>query len=142
MTSAKDVYAVGDAAEYDGKVWGMIPPALDMARIASKKVVGVESPDYLGTVPSNTLKVMGIDLTSIGIVRGEHEKEDANLEEVRAVNDDRSVYKKFVLKDDRMIGAILLGSKKEAAKVAKLIKEGGSVANFKDRLQDPEYDFS
>jgi nitrite reductase (NADH) large subunit len=142
MTSAKDVYAVGDAAEYNGKVWGMIPPALDMARIASKRVVGVESPDYRGTVPSNTLKVMGIDLTSIGTVRSEHEKETAGLEEVRAVNDDGSVYKKFVLKGDRMIGAILLGSKKEAAKVTKLIKEGGSVASLRDRLRDPEYDFS
>ena len=142
QTSAEDVYAVGDAAEFEGRVWGMIPPALDMARVAAKKAVGAESPDYRGTVPSNTLKVMGIDLTSIGTVRGEHVADDGGIEEIRAVSDDRSVYKKFVLKDDRMIGAILLGSKREAAKVGRLIKEGVPVDEMKARLSDPGYDFS
>lgn len=142
QTSAEDVYAVGDAAEFEGRVWGMIPPALDMARVAAKKAVGAESPDYRGTVPSNTLKVMGIDLTSIGTVRGEHVADDGGIEEIRAVSDDRSVYKKFVLNDDRMIGAILLGSKREAAKVGRLIKEGVPVDEMKARLSDPGYDFS
>ena len=142
LTSAQDVYAIGDAAEYDGKVWGMIPPALDMARTVAQKVLGVESPDYAGTIPSNTLKVVGVDLTSIGTVRSEHEVEDAAFEEIRAITPDRKVYKKFVVKDDRMIGAILLGSKKEAAKVTRTIKDGVSVADMKDRLSDPAYDFS
>ncbi len=142
QTSAEDVYAVGDAAEFEGKVWGMIPPALDMARVAAKKVVGAESPDYRGTVPSNTLKVMGIDLTSIGTVRGEHGSDDGGFEEIRAVSDDRSVYKKFVLREGRMVGAILLGSKKEAAKVARMIKDGAPIGDVKDRLSDPAFDFS
>ena len=142
LTSAQDVYAIGDAAEYEGKVWGMIPPALDMARTVAKKVVAMESTDYAGTIPSNTLKVVGVDLTSIGTVRSEHEAEDAGFEEIRAITPDRKVYKKFVIKDDRMIGAILLGSKKEAAKVTRIIKDGASVGNIKDRLSDPSYDFS
>lgn len=142
QTSAEDVYAVGDAAEFEGKVWGMIPPALDMARVAAKKVVGAESPDYHGTVPSNTLKVMGIDLTSIGTVSGDYGADDGGLEEIRAVSDDRSVYKKFVLRDGKMVGAILLGSKTEAAKVARMIKDGAPVGGVKDRLSDPAFDFS
>lgn len=142
QTSADSVYAVGDAAEFNGKVWGMIPPALDMARVAAKKVVGAETPDYPGTVPSNTLKVMGIDLTSIGTVRSEHEADEASFREIRAINDDRSVYKKFVVRDDRMIGAILLGSKKEAAKVTKLIKDATPLGDITARLKDPAYDFS
>jgi nitrite reductase (NADH) large subunit len=141
-TSAEDVYAIGDVAEFEGKVWGMIPPALDQARVAAKKVLGVEGPDYQGTVPSNTLKVMGIDLTSIGTVRSEHEIPEAGFEEIRALTPDNKVYKKFVLRDGVMIGAILLGTKKETAKVSKMIKEKRPVGDLRERLADPSYDFS
>lgn len=140
-TSDQDVFAVGDVAEHEGKVWGMIPPALDQARVAAKKVLGLEGPDYAGTVPSNTLKIMGIDLTSIGTVRSEHETQEKGFEEIRAVTADKKVYKKFVLKDGKMIGAILLGTKKEMGKVAKMIKEGTPVENIRDRLSDPGFDF-
>jgi NAD(P)H-nitrite reductase large subunit len=47
-----------------------------------------------------------------------------------------------VIKDGKMIGAILLGTKKEAVKVTKLIKEGTSVDNIKPRLSDPSYTFA
>jgi nitrite reductase (NADH) large subunit len=140
-TSDQDVFAVGDVAEYEGKVWGMIPPALDQARVAAKKVLGLESSDYAGTVPSNTLKVMGIDLTSIGTVRSEHEIPDKGFEEIKAITPDRKVYKKFVLRDGVMIGAILLGTKKGTGKVAKMIKDGSPVGDMRDRLSDPAFDF-
>ncbi|MCJ7490012.1 MAG: FAD-dependent oxidoreductase [Thermoplasmata archaeon] len=140
-TSDQDVFAVGDVAEHEGKVWGMIPPALDQARVAAKKVLGLEGPDYAGTVPSNTLKIMGIDLTSIGTVRSEHETQEKGFEEILAVTADKKVYKKFVLKDGKMIGAILLGTKKETGKVANMIKEGTPVESIRDRLSDPGFDF-
>ena len=79
-------------------------------RIAAKKVLGLETQDYTGTVPSNTLKVMDIDLTSVGRLRSEHDPPEKGFEEIRAVTPDGKVYKKFVIKDGRMIGAILLGS--------------------------------
>ena len=141
-TSGDDVYAIGDVAEYEGRVWGMIPPALDQARVAAKKVLGIDGPDYQGTVPSNTLKVMGIDLTSIGTVRSEHEPPEAGFEEIRAVTPDGKIYKKFVLKDGVMVGAILLGTKKETAKVSRMIKEGRPVGDLRDRLDDPSFDMS
>lgn len=140
-TSREDIYAIGDVAEYGGRVWGMIPPALDQARIAARKVLGLGGPDYTGTVPSNTLKVMDIDLTSIGTVRGEHETPEVGFEEIRAITPDRKVYKKFVIKDGKMIGAILLGTKKETGNVAKMIREGTSVEDIRDRLSDPGFDF-
>ena len=141
-TSNENIFAVGDVAEFGGKVWGMIPPALEQARIAAKKVLGLDGPDYTGTVPSNTLKVMGIDLTSIGKVRSEHDPPEEGFEEIRAVTPDGKIYKKFVVKDGKMIGAILLGSKKEAAKVTRIIKEGEPVDPILGKLSDPGYDFN
>lgn len=141
-TSNADIFALGDVSEFNGQVWAMIPPALDQARVAAKKMLGKPGPDYAGTVPSNTLKVSGFDMTSIGTVRSSHETPGTGYEEIRAVTPDRSVYKKFVIKDGKMIGAILLGSKKEALKVTKIIKEGQPVEPFKAKLSDPAFTFS
>lgn len=140
-TSEPDVFALGDVAEFDGKTWGIIPPALDQARVAARKIVGQESPDYRGTVPSNTLKVMGIDLTSIGTVRSEHEASEKAFQEVRAVSADGGVYRKFVVRDGKLVGAILLGTKKDVNKVSKVIKEGTPVTSYMDRLSDPAFSF-
>jgi nitrite reductase (NADH) large subunit len=141
-TSDLDIFALGDVAEFNGQVWAMIPPALDEARIAARKILDQPSPDYVGTVPSNTLKVAGFELTSIGTVRSFHEPPEPGIEEIRAMTADRRIYKKFVIKDGKMIGAILLGTKKEAAKVTKLIKEGTPIEDIKDRLHDPSYTFN
>jgi len=140
-TSDPDVYALGDAIELDGRTWGIIPPALEQAKVAAKKMLGLESPDYKGTVPSNTLKVMGFDLASIGTVRSEHEQPESGFEEIRATTQDGKVYKKFVIRDGRMIGAILLGTKKEVNRVTKMIKDGEPVDAVKPRLSDPGFSF-
>lgn len=141
-TSDPSIYALGDVSEFNGQVWAMIPPALDQARVAAKKILGQPGPDYRGTVPSNTLKVSGFDLTSVGTVRSAHEPPEPGFEEIRAVTADGKVYKKFVLKDRKMIGAILLGTKKEALKVTKIIRDGEPVDAFKAKLSDPSFDFT
>ncbi len=141
-TSDPNIYALGDVTEFNGQVWAMIPPALDQARVAAKKILGQPGPDYKGTVPSNTLKVSGFDLTSVGTVRSAHEPPEPGFEEIRAVTEDGKVYKKFVIKDGKMIGAILLGTKKEALRVTKIIKDGEPVGAIKAKLSDPSFAFA
>ncbi|OGS43983.1 MAG: hypothetical protein A3K76_00610 [Euryarchaeota archaeon RBG_13_57_23] len=141
-TSVPDIYAIGDVTEFNGQVWAMIPPALDQARIAVKKILGQPGPDYAGTIPSNTLKVSGIDLTSVGTVRSAHEPPEPGFEEIRTISSDRKVYKKFVVRNGKMVGAILLGTKKDVVKVTKMIKNGDDVSAFKDKLSDPTFVFS
>jgi NAD(P)H-nitrite reductase large subunit len=141
-TSDPDIFALGDVAEFNGQVWAMIPPALDEARVAARRILDQASPDYAGTVPSNTLKVAGFELASIGTVKSLHEPPEPGIEEIRAITADRRIYKKFVIKDGKMVGAILLGTKKEVVKVTKLIKEGTPIEDIKDRLHDPSYTFN
>ncbi|HDP96191.1 MAG TPA: NAD(P)/FAD-dependent oxidoreductase [Euryarchaeota archaeon] len=133
------IFAVGDVAEHDGRTWGIIPAALEQAKIVARKIIGQEGPDYGGTVPSNTLKVMGIDMTSIGTI---NPPEGQGFEEIRAKSEDGRVYKKYVLKDGKLVGAILLGSRKEIGKVTKLIKEGADISGLKSALRRVEFDFS
>jgi len=138
-TSDPDIFAVGDVAEFDGKTWGIIPPALEQAKIAGKVIAGQDAPPYKGTVPSNTLKVMGFDLMSIGTVRSEHEPPETGFEEIRSVSQDGKVYRKFVFKGDEMIGAIIMGTKKDVPKVTRIIKEKKPAGELKPRLSDPEF---
>jgi len=140
-TSHPDVFAVGDVIELGGKTWGIIPPALEQARIAAKTVLGQPAPEYKGTIPSNTLKVAGLDLASMGTVRSEHEMAESGFEEIRSFSEDRKVYRKFVVKDGKMIGAILLGTKKDWPKISKTIAEGRPVEPFKASLSDPGFAF-
>jgi len=138
-TSDSNIYSIGDACEFQGAVWAMIPPALDAAQVAANSMLGLPGPEYPGSVPSNTLKVVGFDLTSIGTVRGAHEPSEPSFEEIIALSSDGNVYKKFVIKDDRLIGAILLGTKKDSLKITRMIKEGTPVGEIKQHLSDPSY---
>ncbi len=61
-TSAADVYAAGDVAEFEGLVYGIIPAAIEQARVAAANMVSDGSGTYSGTVPTTTLKIVGIDL--------------------------------------------------------------------------------
>jgi nitrite reductase (NADH) large subunit len=116
-TSAADVYAAGDAAEFDGVVYGIIPAAVAQAQAAAANMVSDDSATYTGTVPSNTLKIVGIDLTSAGIVVPEGD----GLVEMRRSDPEHGGYAKLVLEDDRPVGAIVIGDKPLAKKLEGMV---------------------
>lgn len=104
------IWAVGDCAEFQGIVWGIIPAAMEQAPVAAASILKREGPLYRQTVPRTTLKVLGIDLMSAGkaVMTAEEEGQYETL-----VREDQASgrYEKFVLKDGLLSGAILLGSK-------------------------------
>jgi nitrite reductase (NADH) large subunit len=134
-TSAEDIYAAGDVAEFRGRVYGIIPAAIEQARAAARNMLGEEA-TYHGTIPSNTLQVMGIDCTSIGMV---HPPEGVGYQELRKSG--AGVYKKLVLKDGRLVGAILLGEKKDAALISRLIRAETDVSRHVESLLDDDFDW-
>jgi nitrite reductase (NADH) large subunit len=136
-SSADDVYAVGDAAEFEGKVYGIIPAALEQARIAATNIMEEEHTVYTGTIPSNTLDIVGIDLTSIGIVNSQ----DNKYEEIRKIDDKKGIYKKLVLEQGKIVGAILLGDKKGIITIKQLMSQGIDVTKYKDSILRDDFDF-
>ncbi len=116
-TTARGVYAAGDCMEWNGRCGGIIPTALDTARVAARNMFDFGSATYEGTVPSNTLKVADIDLTSIGTIRPETDDHDTIV--VR--NEETACYYKAVLKSDIVVGAIVLGDARIARKMRGLI---------------------
>ena len=135
-TSAEDVYAAGDVAEYEGELPCIIPVAVQQARVAAANMVEPGSAAYHGAVPLTTLKIMGIDLASIGLVAPQEE----GYEELRSTDHVKGVYRKLVLRDGRIVGAILLGDKKRVPPVSKLIEQGVDVSAYGDRLLGDDFD--
>lgn len=129
-TSAPDIYAVGDVAEFRGVTWGLIPAALAQARVAAAQITGDATAVYEDIVPSASIKVSGIDLTSIGEVN----PEQPGFVEVRETDHEKGIYKKAVLRQGRVVGAILLGDRADVRLMNQLIAQGVDISAQVDKL--------
>jgi nitrite reductase (NADH) large subunit len=134
QTTDPDIYAVGDCAEFSGVVWAIIPVALAQARVAAAQVCGQQDVLYADMAPSTTLKVTGVDLTSIGEVN----PQDGEFTEKRYASPDGAVYKKLVIREGRVVGAILLGDREDVRVVNQLISQGITVTPWVDKLLSDE----
>ncbi len=134
-TSNPYIFAVGDAAEYQEKVYGLWPVAVDQAQVAAVNVVGGDAA-YQEIIPTTMLKVAGVDLTSIG----RFESESANglvlaLEDAPAYR-----YRKLLISGGKIAGAILLGYPEQASAVLAAIKEGKNVSAVLPALQSGNWE--
>jgi nitrite reductase (NADH) large subunit len=135
-TSAEDIFAAGDAAEFDGTVYGIIPAAIEQARAAAMNMIERGAVTYSGTVPSTTLKIVGIDLTCLG----ESTADGEGFEVVRTVDQSKGIYKKLAFRDGKIVGAILLGDLTDVRPIQQLIAEGRQTAVYGERLVDGNLD--
>jgi NAD(P)H-nitrite reductase large subunit len=141
-TSARDVFAAGDVAEFEGQVYGIIPAAIDQANAAAANMVEPGSAVYTGTVPNTTLKVAGAQVASLGEYNADDEGAvgDASIRVVRRTDAERGLYRKFVLRDGRVVGAILLNDPQRAAIARLLLDREVDVSEHADRLADDDFD--
>jgi len=138
QTSAEDVFAAGDAAEFEGRVYGIIPPAIEQARVAAANMVSSGSATYSGTLPATTLKVAGAELTSLG--EAVVEDEDEGYTQLRQADPAAGHYRKFVLRDGHIVGAILLNDKAGVRPLTQLIQRNVDVSAYSDQLRDEDFD--
>ncbi len=132
----EDVFAVGDAAEFEGRVYGIIPPAIEQARVAAANMVTPGSAAYSGTMPATTLKVAGAELTSLGesVVEGDE------YTHVRHLDLEAGQYRKVVLRDGRIMGAILLNDPTRARPITQLIEREVDVSAYAEQLLEDDFD--
>ncbi len=135
-TGLDDVYAAGDLIEHRGRFYGLWAASRDQGRVAGLAMAGKDAA-YEGTVPSNTLKVVGIDLVAAGEIDAE-----GKMQAVTVRNDDKHLYRKFVLQGDVLVGAILFGDIRGSEMIQNAIKAKRDIALFKDDLADPNFDFN
>lgn len=134
-TKTEGVFAAGDVAEHRNRVYGIWPAAQKQGEIAGVNMAGGEA-FYAGTVVSNTLKVVGIDLTSTGEIDAE-----GKLECVVRSDREKCNYCKVTFKEDKVVGCILLGETKGTTELLHAIEQEISVKDLKSSLLQEGFDF-
>lgn len=123
QSSANDVFALGEIAEWNRQMWGITAAAEEQAEIAARYISGDLASYYRGSLSMNILKISGLQLCSLGIVEVPAERA-TEYEEVVFIDKAKRYYKKCVIYQDRLVGAILIGDKSEFLEFKNLIANG------------------
>lgn len=128
-TSDPDIFAVGECAEHAGKVYGLVAPLYDQARVAAAHIAGKIKAAYLGSTVATSLKVAGVNVFSAGLPNAENECETIKYEDLHA-----GVYRRLLVKNDRLAGAILVGDLSDSHRLTKLIRCGDQLGELRKTL--------
>lgn len=123
QTSVPGVYAVGECAEHRGIAYGLVAPLYEQGAVLAKHLVGVETAGYQGSVTSTKLKVSGVDVFSAGRF-----DEAPGTRSLKIQDDMAGTYKKIVIQDGKLVGAVLFGDTSDGSELFATIKSGESVA--------------
>jgi ferredoxin-nitrate reductase len=120
QTSDPSVFAVGEIAEWDGKLFGFTAAAEQQAEVMARYLNGDITSVYRGSTAMNIIKIHGFDLCSMGMADRPNEEE---YEEIVFIDRARRYYKKCIVHQDRLVGAILIGDKEEFIEYKGLISD-------------------
>jgi nitrite reductase (NADH) large subunit len=123
------IYAVGECAAHRGIAYGLVAPLFEQGKVCATHLAQFGIGRYSGSTTSTKLKVTGIDLFSAGNFTG-----GEGCEEIVLNDPWGGVYKKLVIKDDKLVGACLYGDTVDGSWYFKLMREGRKVADIRDKL--------
>jgi nitrite reductase (NADH) large subunit len=122
QTGASDIFALGECAEHRGTCYGLVEPAYEQAGVLARHLAGATAA-YTGSVVSTNLKVSGVSVFSAGDFTGAEGSETIVLSDFR-----HGAYKKLVISEGRLTGAVLVGETSDALWYLQMIRSGESIA--------------
>ena len=130
-TSDHDIYAIGECASWNEQVFGLVAPGYDMARVAARHIAGQAEAAFTGADMSTKLKLMGVDVASIGDAQGR----TSGARNYQYVDERKQVYKKIVVSEDgkKLLGAVLVGNADEYGTLLQMALNGIALP------EDPEF---
>jgi nitrite reductase (NADH) large subunit len=123
------IYAVGECVAHRGIAYGLVAPLFEQAKVCANHLANFGIARYTGSVTSTKLKVTGIDLFSAGNFMGGTDTDQIVLNDPAG-----GVYKKLVLKNDTLVGAVLYGDTADGPWYFQMVREGKNVAEIRDHL--------
>ncbi|MBO0737158.1 MAG: NAD(P)/FAD-dependent oxidoreductase, partial [Alphaproteobacteria bacterium] len=124
------IYAVGECIEHNGQVFGLVAPIWEQAKVCGARLAGDDAAVYVPPPVFTSLKITGVDVFSAGALAAADESDDEiTLHDVK-----RSVYKKVVLRGDRIVGAVLYGQVADGPWYVQLMREKADISAFRDLL--------
>jgi nitrite reductase (NADH) large subunit len=127
-TSVPGVHAIGECAEHRGTAYGLVEPAYEQADVLARRLGG-EDARYAGSLVAASLKVSGLPVFSAGIVA-----DDAGAEPITFSDPATGTYRKLMILDGRLAGAVLVGDVAEGPWYCELIRSGKIVSSFRNDL--------
>lgn len=129
-TSDPHVYAVGECVEHNGQLFGLVAPIWEQAKVCGARLAGDDAAVYVPPLVFTSLKITGVDVFSAGELAA---ADDAD-EEITLHDAKRGVYKKLILRNDRIVGSVLYGGVEDGPWYVELMRDKVDVAPFRDRL--------
>ncbi|WP_336029346.1 nitrite reductase large subunit NirB [Geodermatophilus sp. FMUSA9-8] len=130
-TDDPDVYAIGECAQHRGSVYGLVAPAWEHARVLADVLTGTDpTAEYHGSRTATKLKVAGVDVATMGVSAPERDSDEfLVISEPR-----RGVHLSVVIRDDRLVGATLLGDTRKVAHLTQVFDRGTALPEERIRL--------
>jgi nitrite reductase (NADH) large subunit len=128
QTDIPGLYAIGECAEHGGSCVGLVEPAYEQAAVLADRLNGGVA-SYQGSVPATNLKVTGVNVFSTGDFLG-----GAGTEQVLFRDPGLGLYKKLVIRNDRLVGAVLFGDTADGLWYLDLIRTGEPTGRFRNEL--------
>lgn len=135
-TSVPNVFAVGECAEHRGMVYGLVAPLYQQGLEMAKRICVIDSEGYQGSVLSTHLKVSGVDVFSAGEIN-----EDEDTKSVRVFDDWLGVYKKVLVKEGEITGAVLFGDTQDGTRLLSLINKKAAIEEYMDNARTEKTGF-
>ncbi|NHN32055.1 nitrite reductase large subunit NirB [Paenibacillus agricola] len=125
QTSMPDIYAVGECAMHRGVAYGLVAPLYEQGAVLAKHLADVETGPYEGSLVYTKLKVAGVDVFSGGKFM-----EAEGTKTIRVHDEFSGIYKKVVIKDNKIVGAVLFGDTADGTRLMQMIRSGTDIATM------------
>ncbi|MFJ7993409.1 nitrite reductase large subunit NirB [Peribacillus frigoritolerans] len=124
-TRIPNIFAVGECAEHREMVYGLVAPLYEQGKVLAKRICGLESKAYEGSVLSTKLKISGVDVFSAGEIF-----EDEQAKSIKEFNEWNGTYKKVMIRNGKISGAVLFGDTKESNTLLSMINRNADVSEY------------
>jgi nitrite reductase (NADH) large subunit len=132
-TSDPNIFAVGECVEHDGETFGLVAPLFEQGKVLAATITGNRGPVFTGWKPAAKLKIMGLDVFSAG-----NFNEAADTEVVRYEDAALGVYKKLLVKKNRLTGVILVGDASDSNRYMEWLRQDADLVMHRRNLLFPE----
>ena len=129
QTSDPSIYAIGECIEHNKQVYGLVAPIWDMAKVAADNICAVAQSAFVPVASGTRLKVSGIEMFSAGEFLGDKTTEDVVLRDAA-----RGIYKRLVLRDNKLVGVLCFGDAADAGWYFNLLREGQDLGDLRDTM--------
>ncbi|EOH93364.1 nitrite reductase [NAD(P)H], large subunit [Enterococcus haemoperoxidus ATCC BAA-382] len=124
-TTVPDVFAVGECAEHNGNVYGLVAPLFEQGKVLADVLTGKEAKPYQGSTTFTSLKVSGCDLYSAGNIR-----ETEGINSIEAFDGINYTYKKIFVRENQVVGVVLYGDTSEGNRYYNILKKNESIEEY------------